>query len=135
MATEAERVAIGVLQEQMRTTTKTLSRIESKVDDGFASLDKRYASKLSERIVYGLVAVILLFVLNGWLGLFKLPTIQVVAPGTNTSTTTTTPSGSTTTSTTPAAQATSHSDSTTPSDSQTDTSTGGVQVTIPKVDL
>jgi cytoskeletal protein RodZ len=78
--TRSGELAIVELQTQMTEVNNSLERIEKKLE-----------FSLVRMIVYGMVGAILLFVLNGWLGLFKLPQIQVVAPGTSSGST---PSGS-----------------------------------------
>lgn len=50
--------------------------IEKKLDDLCQSLDKKYASKNSERVIYGMVGAILLYFLGGVLGLFAIPAVQ-----------------------------------------------------------
>ena len=121
-AKETERLAI--VETRVTNIESTVTRIEAKID----GLDKKYASKTAERIVYGLIVAILLFVLNGWLNLFKIPSIQVVTPQP------TSTSGTSGTSGTPSANASASakSDSSKPSDSQTSQS-GGLLDDVPLV--
>lgn len=116
MATKPEIERLAVLETKMSNVESTVNRIELKID-GF---DNKYASKLSERVVYGLIVVIVLFVINSWLGLLKLPvTPAVVNPTSTTSSTTSTVSPPTNSAT-----------SQTPDNTS---SNGALNVTLPKV--
>lgn len=51
---------MAVLEVEVKNTNKSLGRIATKMDQFIDSADKKFASKLTERIVYGLCAAILL---------------------------------------------------------------------------
>lgn len=65
---DATRIEISNLKESMKDFKNEFvsfkDEIKKEIKEGFASMDKRFASKLTERIVQGGVAVILLWVLN-----------------------------------------------------------------------
>jgi tetrahydromethanopterin S-methyltransferase subunit B len=55
--TEAERIT--ALEEKVDSLKESIDRVEKKMDDFIKCSDKRYASKTTEVIVYGLVGIIL----------------------------------------------------------------------------
>lgn len=123
---------VAVLQDWRTGVDKTLDRIETKID----GLDKKFASKTVERIVYALIWVILLYVANLYLGLIKIPT--VVVPG-NTDTTHVIQVPQTSQASPSSSSGSSSPASTTPTNTnpnnQSTSPNGGVQVTLPKTDL
>ena len=50
---------MAVLEVEVKNTNKSVGRIEKKLDTFIESADKTFASKLTEKIVYGLVVLIL----------------------------------------------------------------------------
>ena len=58
--TEIERLA--VVEEKIDTMKESVDKLEASLADFIKCADKRYASKMTERLVYGLVSVVLLAV-------------------------------------------------------------------------
>lgn len=66
------KVAIAVLQEQMKETKEEIRKVSDKlttIDAKIDNLDQKYAGKLAERIIYGLVALIILAFMTYLIGL------------------------------------------------------------------
>lgn len=68
--TEIERLA--VVEEKVDTMKEGMERIENKLDKFIECADSKYASKLTERIVYGLAGVMLLAVIYALLRMVGL---------------------------------------------------------------
>lgn len=127
------------LDTQMAETNRKIdkvgeqvTRLDQKFDTLIEGLDKRYASKLSERIIYALVGMIVVAVIVALLALVVFPNQlgnQPTSPSSSSSSTTTggsgTPgsAGSTTTNNT--------SNTTTEPGSSTPQPQGGASVTVP----
>lgn len=123
-----------------------LARVEEKLDNLILEVREMktgFASKWVEKAAIVGLTVIGIYLLNGLLGLWKLPDFSQPKPQSSTSqtTTTTTPTGSTSTTRTTGststpgatANASAKSDNATPSSQQPASSpNGGVTVTLPK---
>ena len=59
--TEIERLA--VVEEKIDTMKESVDKLEASLADFIKCADSKYASKLTERIVYGLAGVMLLAVI------------------------------------------------------------------------
>lgn len=108
--------------ERLASLENKVDNIDRKLDELIGGLDRKYASKMVEKIVYAMVGIILMAVVLGLLGLLGLS----LHPSVVTQTTTTPGSTSTTTSTpgTPGATGegrTTVSQTTTPPSSSTST--------------
>jgi uncharacterized Rmd1/YagE family protein len=96
---EANAIKIVRLETQMAEANRKIEKVgdqvtalDAKFDVKFNELldglDKRYASKLAERIVYGLIALIVVAVITALLALVIVPTFKT--PDTSSSSSSTT---------------------------------------------
>lgn len=72
MVTRKEIERLAVVEEQIKNQGEKIDAIDQKITDFIRSADRKYASKTTEKIVYGLVGTILMAFVWALLRLFEV---------------------------------------------------------------